>query len=429
MISVLALLLAADSFVCFLLLRKLRVLQSQEARWQVESRRWQDLQGSFLANLSHEIRTPLTVMKGYVELMKSWASSEVLNAKYLDALARVERNERFLEQILNSLLNFSKIKVGLRQVLRERVDVNAIFSDMLPDLKEKSQKENLFFHLDIDESLPRWLSFDIVAVRQIIRNLVENAVKFTSRGGITMEVKWTPQVRKTGEGELTIAIIDTGIGIAAADLDRIFEPFTQAESSMSRRYGGTGLGLSISRALAENIHGSLTVTSRPGAGSRFELRFPALAVREEEPVKVVRQDAEPADGRLARRILLAEDFQDARDLLCQLLRPFSDQIVSVENGREAVDAVVNAEREHKAFDVVLMDIQMPVMNGFQATRLLRQRGYNKPIIALTAHSLEGDREKCLESGCSDYLSKPIDPNALDEKLKAVFRLQNENRAA
>src|SRR5262249_44414971 len=150
-------------------------------------------------------------------------------------------------------------------------------------LREKSRAENLFFHVDIDKSVPRCLYFDILAVRQIIRNLLENAVKFTSQGGITMEVEWSPPSEATNEGELTIAVTDTGIGIAANDLDRIFEPFTQVESSMSRRYGGTGLGLSISRSLAENMGGSLNVKSRPGAGSRFELRIPALGVTDEAP--------------------------------------------------------------------------------------------------------------------------------------------------
>lgn len=234
-----------------------------------------------------------------------------------------------------------------------------------------------------------------------------------------MEVKWIPPVRKASEGELAVSIIDTGIGIAANDLERIFQPFTQAESSMSRRYGGAGLGLSISRGLAENMRGSLTVTSRPGAGSRFELRFPALDVTDEEQGQIVRKEAAPAAGETPKRILLAEDSQDAQELVRQFLGRFSAEVVSVENGREAIDAVTNAEREHKAFDVVLMDMQMPVMNGFQATRILRQRGYSKPIIALTAHSLEGDREKCIESGCSDYISKPIDWSTLIEKLEAA----------
>jgi len=420
MIIVLSVLLAASLFLCFFLRRRLNVLQSQQTRWRVESRRWQELQGSFLANMSHEIRTPLTVIKGYVDIMKSWASSDVLSPKYIHALAIMERNEHFLEDILNSILNFSKIKVGLRPVLRERVDVDAIFSDVLPDLKEKSKKENLFFHLDIDKSVPKCLSFDVVAVRQIIRNLLENAVKFTSQGGITMEVKWVAAGGKASNGELWISIIDTGIGIAVNDLDRIFEPFTQLESSMSRRYGGAGLGLSISRGLAENMHGSLSVTSRPGAGSCFELRVPALDVTEEEqPRQTVRKSTPPAARQAPKKILLAEDSQDAQELVRLFLGPFTDEIVSVENGREAIEAVMNAEREHKAFDVVLMDMQMPVMNGFQATRILRQRGYSKPIIALTAHSLEGDREKCLESGCSDYISKPIDWSALVEKLEAA----------
>jgi two-component system CheB/CheR fusion protein len=352
--------------------------------------------------------------------MKSWASSDTLSTKYLDALATMERNERFLEEILNSILNFSKIKVGLRPVVRERVDVGAIFSDVLPDLKEKSKKENLFFHIDTDESVPKSLEFDLLAVRQIVRNLLENAVKFTSHGGITIGVKWSARVRNPREGELAISIIDTGIGIEKNDLERIFEPFTQAESSMSRRYGGAGLGLSISRGLAENLGGTLTVTSSPGAGSRFEMRIPAADVTgEEHPGQIVPKVPVPSHGQSPRRILLAEDSEDAQELVRSFLGGVRAEIVSVENGKEAVDAVMDAERKHNAFDVVLMDMQMPVMNGFQAARILRQRGYRKPIIALTAHALDGDREKCLESGCSDYVSKPIDWDALIHKLDAA----------
>jgi CheY-like chemotaxis protein len=217
---------------------------------------------------------------------------------------------------------------------------------------------------------------------------------------------------------VAIAVTDTGIGIAPSDLDRIFEPFTQAESSMSRRFGGAGLGLSISRGLAENMRGALTVESRPGAGSRFELRFPALDVMDEQP-GFHHQNAASGDRHVPKRILLAEDSEDTQELVRGFLNGFNADIVMVESGKDAVDAVITAEREHKGFDVVLMDMQMHVMNGFQATRILRQRGYRKPIIALTAHTLEGDREKCFESGCSDYVSKPIDWRALTEKLQAA----------
>jgi signal transduction histidine kinase len=418
-VIVLSSILLASLFCCFLLFRQNRFLRSQQNRWRAESRRWQELQGSFLSNMSHELRTPLTVIKGYIDLMKAWSAGDRLDAKYRDSLSTMERNEKFLEDILNSVLNYSKIKVGLRPVVQERGDIHAIFSDLLPSLEEKAKKENLFFHAQIDPSVPKSLYFDMLAVRQIIRNLVENAVKFTSQGGITVDVRWTPPARNGHEGEVAISITDTGIGIAPGDLNRIFEPFTQAESSMSRRFGGAGLGLSISRGLAENMRGALTVASRPGAGSRFELRFPALNVTEKEGPGFNPQTATPAGRHVPKRILLAEDSPDTQELLREFLSRFNAEIVSVENGKDAVDAVTNAERENKAFDVVLMDMQMPVMNGFQATRILRQRGYRKPIIALTAHTLEGDRAKCFESGCSGYISKPIDWRVLTETVEAA----------
>jgi CheY-like chemotaxis protein len=166
------------------------------------------------------------------------------------------------------------------------------------------------------------------------------------------------------------------------------------------------------------MRGSLTVKSKPGAGSRFELRFPALQVTHEEQ-PIVRRQTVPAAEKAPKRILLAEDSEDAQELVRLFLGRVNAEIVSVENGREAIDAVTNAEKEHKTFDVVLMDMQMPVLNGYQATRILRQRGYSKPIIALTAHSLEGDRQKCFESGCSDYISKPIEWSSLIEKIEAA----------
>src|SRR5262245_2835194 len=205
MIVVLSSMLAASLFGCVLLLRRIQILKAQQNRWRVESRRWQELQGSFLSNMSHELRTPLTVIKGYMDLMKSWASRDTLDTKYRNALTIMGRNEKFLEDILNSILNYSKIKVGLRPVVRERGDIHAIFSDMLPALEEKAKKD-LFFHVHIDPSVPTSLYFDMLAVRQIIRNLVENAVKFTSQGGITTDVRWTPPVQLGHEGEVAISI-------------------------------------------------------------------------------------------------------------------------------------------------------------------------------------------------------------------------------
>jgi signal transduction histidine kinase/ActR/RegA family two-component response regulator len=415
-IIVLSVALIASSLVCFVLVRRLRTLQTQQGRWKLESRRWRDLQGTFLANMSHELRTPLTVIKGYIDLMKTWASDDKLRPNYGTALATMQRNEQFLEDLLNSVLNFSKIKGGLRPVTKERVDIDAIFSDILPGLEEKAESANLFFHVNVDKSLPKYLYFDVIAVKQIARNLVENAVKFTSHGGITMEVKWLPPAGIRTEGELLISVIDTGVGIEASDLDRIFEPFTQAESSMSRRYGGAGLGLSIARGLAENMGGTLTVKSRPGVGSSFELRLPAVVVPGDVPSQTTLKEIAPKEA--PKRILLVEDSEDAQELVRRFLDVLSAEIVSVGNGKEAVDAVTKAEREHQGFDVILMDMQTPVMNGFQATRILRQRGYKKPIIALTAHGLEGDREKCMEVGCSDYISKPIDWGSLIQKLAA-----------
>jgi CheY-like chemotaxis protein len=252
---------------------------------------------------------------------------------------------------------------------------------------------------------------DPLRLRQILINLIGNAVKFTERGGVTVTLSMcTP-------GSLRFSVADTGPGIVPDQLERLFAPFTQADSSVTRRHGGTGLGLTISRTLARLLGGDVTATSTPGQGSTFTvdidpgpLDSAGMIASVHEAASAVNR-AMPGPRRLTCRILLAEDGPDNQRLIAFHLKKAGAQVEIADNGLAAVERALPADGS-AGFDLILMDMQMPEMDGYTAAGVLRRRGYQGPIIALTAHAMAGDREKCLSAGCDDYLTKPIDPARL-----------------
>jgi CheY-like chemotaxis protein len=270
--------------------------------------------------------------------------------------------------------------------------------------------------------LPPAVATDPTRLRQILVNLVSNAVKFTPGGRHARLLVSAEQGPEAGRGVLTFAVEDEGVGIAAEQMARLFRPFEQGDPSTTRKFGGTGLGLSISRHLAEALGGTLTVRSEPGRGACFTLRLPyeearpARAEGEDEPAVGAPPPLTPRSApppavrpglRLAGRVLLAEDGSDNRQVVSYHLAAAGLSVEVAENGQAAVTKALAAP-----FDLILMDIQMPELDGYDATRLLRERGYAGPIVALTAHALPGDEEKCRRAGCTDYLSKPVEPNRL-----------------
>ncbi len=358
----------------------------------------------FLANMSHEIRTPLSAIIGFAELMLRSDQSPEDKAEYVHI---VRRNAKHLLDIINDILDLSKIESGKMTVEKTECNIPQLMADLLSTMRPRASEKGLKFGITFVGQIPRNIRTDGLKFRQILVNLVGNAIKFTAKGSVEMSVRFKTAGDET---QLVVDVKDTGIGLHPTELERLFQPFTQADKSTTRRFGGTGLGLTISRKLARHLGGDIQVQSEPGVGSTFSVSIecgPAgsLELLEELSESGLPVSALPltdSDLRLRGRILLAEDGRDNRRLLTTHLRAAGAHVEVAENGQIAVELATA-----RAFDLILMDMQMPEMDGYAATAELRSRGFTKPIVALTAHAMSEDRAKWLQIGCSDYLSKPV----------------------
>ncbi|HEV2970143.1 MAG TPA: response regulator [Pirellulales bacterium] len=371
---------------------------------------------AFLANMSHEIRTPLNGILGFTELLRRGVSSEEQRAAYFNT---IHSSGRHLLALISDILDISKIEAGRIEFERIRCSPHQILSEAVSLLRVAAQEKLLSLECRWTSGVPETILTDPARFRQLLMNLVGNAIRFTERGGVEVLLATTAG---PAEPRLAVEVHDTGIGIPPDRLQRIFLPFEQADSSITRRFGGTGLGLPISRHIAAGLGGELTVESEYGRGSVFRV---TLATGPLEGVRIL--DAPPSEAFVTTskhhrkpepiiadaRVLLVEDGETNRELIRVLLEEAGIQVDCAENGQLGLEA---AGRE--PFDLILMDMQMPVMDGYTATRLLRERGCRLPIIALTAHAMRGDEEKCIAAGCSGYLTKPIH---IDELLDAVAR--------
>lgn len=363
----------------------------------------------FLSSMSHELRTPLTAVLGLTELLMENPTAE--DSRHM--LEMIRSNGNHLAELLNDILDLAKIEAGTVDVDLIECNPLLLVKELCDLLRFRAQDQGLALVLNFDGPVPSRMRTDPVRLRQILMNLLTNAIKFTDRGEIQVCVDY-----KVLDTEvLTIEVSDSGVGIETSDLDAIFEPFVQVTTDSRRRNSGAGLGLSISRSLARALGGNLTVKSTLGVGSTFRLR-----IRANNPQEIGIFDAKTYDAPRAsapsrikladrcwvsRKILVAEDTPANQFLIARMLEGTAAQVTFVDNGEGAVAAVEQARDADSPFDIVLMDIQMPRMNGFQATRALRSAGHDLPIIALTAAAMDGDREQCLAAGCTNYLSKPI----------------------
>lgn len=352
----------------------------------------------FLANMSHEIRTPLNAMLGFAELACDTSISESERDTYLE---RAHSAGLHLLELVNNVLDLTKLEAGQVELSNERVEVARMLAVVESIVGVRARTKGISLRYEIGEDVPEGVIVDPTPVRQILVNLVGNAVKFTDEGGVLIRAEFEP--RGTSNGLLRFSVHDTGIGIPPSVLGRIFAPFTQADVTTTRRFGGTGLGLHISRRLCEILGGRIEVRSTPGEGSEFSFTIPvataSAAVRAlpEPPVEAGERSLEGV------RVLLVEDGPDNRVLLERFLRLAGAEVEMAEDGEVAVDRV----RSGRTYDIVLMDMQMPRVDGYEATRRLRQLGFEGPIVALTALAMHGDREACLGAGCDDYATKPI----------------------
>ncbi len=381
---------------------------------------------AFLANMSHEIRTPLTAILGYAETL---SEPDLPERERMRAARILHRNGQHLLRIVDDILDMSRIESGRLAVERIACNPVQILAEVHSLMRLRAAARQLSLRFHARGRLPGTIRSDPTRLRQILLNLVGNAIKFTQRGGV--EVSAEVVGAHAAQPVLKIQVRDSGIGMNAEQLARVFEPFAQADESTTRRFGGTGLGLAISRRLARQLGGDLTAQSTPGRGSCFTLTIPTGPLEGVAwvtvPTEALEQPDEPArpeerwgtDCALPKgcRILLAEDAPDTRRLVCRFLEKGGATVTAVEDGQQAVEQALAAARAGRPFDAVLMDMQMPVLDGYGATRALREAGYRGTIIALTAHAMPDDRQRCLRAGCDDYATKPIRREVLFATLR------------
>jgi two-component system CheB/CheR fusion protein len=357
----------------------------------------------FLANMSHEIRTPLTSILGYGELLQTH-TTDPDNLACIDA---IRRNGKHLIEIINDILDLSKIEAGMLRTELVRMAPGGVLRDVVDSLRVRAAEKGLTLDVSHEGPLPATIESDPTRLRQILLNLLSNAIKFTEQGGVQVSARLLQQERL-----LEIAVSDTGIGISAERQTSLFAPFTQADSSINRRYGGTGLGLAISRRLVQLLGGSISVESAEGRGSTFTFRVGTGPLEEvplqDEAVPAPVLAVPPVSRLDERRILIVDDRRDMRYLIQTYVEEAGAIATSASDGAAAVEQVRAMQQEGKAFDAIVLDMQMPVMDGFRAAPALRAGGHTGLIIALTANAMKGDEERCLQVGCDEYLSKPVD---------------------
>ena len=383
----------------------------------------------FLANMSHEIRTPMAAILGYADLLSDAGYSDDERSGFVRT---IKRNGDHLMALLDDILDISKIEAGRMTVESMSCSPARIVADVESIMRVRARQKGLGFGAELVGPVPESIRSDPTRLRQILLNLVGNAIKFTERGGVRVLVELATDASDP-DPRLRFEVADTGIGIEPGDLAEIFKPFSQADTSVTRRFGGTGLGLTISRRLAAMLGGELEATSVPGEGSRFGV---TVATGPLEGVPMARAGSAPErppapapaapTPRLRARVLLVEDGPDNQRLLEFYLTRAGASVELAENGLEGVRLALEAESAGRPFDLVLMDMQMPELDGYGAARRLRDAGFPRPVVALTAHAMAGDRERCLEAGCDDYLTKPVDRAELLRRCAAIV---GDRRAA
>ncbi len=387
------------------------------------------LKSEFLTNMSHEIRTPMTAILGFAEEVELELEMLSVSGRIRAALSTVRRNGAHLLSLINGILDLSKIEAGKLEIMRERVSPIRIVAEVVSLLGAHAHEKGLKLEAVAAGRIPEEIECDRTRLRQILINLVGNAVKFTDTGRVRIEVGLI-EIADSAGYVLEFAIVDTGCGIAADQLPRVFEMFTQVHGSATRVHQGTGLGLGLSRRLARILDGDVVAESELGRGSRFSLRIPCgplagvrvLAASEVGEFAVIERapEATALPTSLEGRILLVEDGPDNQRLIGSVLRRAGLEVEVAANGQIGCELALFSQASGDPYDVVLMDMQMPVLDGYTAVHRLRGAGYRGPIIALTAHAMSGDRERCIGLGCDDYATKPIHRDELLRQVAAFL---------
>jgi signal transduction histidine kinase/CheY-like chemotaxis protein len=380
----------------------------------------------FLANMSHEIRTPMTAILGYADVLGDLTSENEHNSEYAEAVHSIQRSGKHLMMIINDVLDLSKIESGKFTIDRTVCDIIDTIREVYTTMRMNATRKGIELEVEFATPFPDQVVTDAYRVRQILINLVGNAIKFTETGSVRI-------VLEDSGGDLRVSVVDTGVGISSESVERLFHPFEQLDNSSNRSHEGTGLGLTISQHLARLLGGDIEVVSEIDEGSSFTLLIPRECPGEIGYVNSI--DAMSCDRRKEHAlelsgsnqgvVLLAEDGLDNQRLIAHMVRKGGYEIEIVPNGQEAINRYGgNKDR----FDLILMDMHMPILDGYDATRALREMGCELPIIALTAHALQGSRAECLDAGCDEYMTKPIDRERFYSTLHRFISQSRRNAA-
>jgi PAS domain S-box-containing protein len=386
----------------------------------------------FLANMSHEMRTPLSAILGFSDLAMDPDCAPERVKQYLFT---IRRNGESLLKLINEVLDLSKVEANKVEVEEFRFPFRDALEEVLSVFRAAAQEKQIELSVSSLGSVPEFIETDPFRFKQILTNLVGNAIKFTDRGRVHLCVRVIPPLILGKHLKIEIAIRDTGIGISSHQSKKLFQRFSQADNSVSRKYGGTGLGLALSQQLARALGGDVTLReSSPGLGSTFVFIFEDSVYRQDMPF--IHLNCEDRPTPLAAethyevnlegtKVLLVEDAPDNQMLVSLMLKAAGAHVDVAENGLEGIEKAVVED-----YDVVLMDIQMPVLDGYRATMKLREKGYKKPIIALTAHAMTEEKDKCLSAGFDDHLTKPINrKDLLSEVAMFSSRANGERQIA
>ncbi len=370
----------------------------------------------FLANMSHEIRTPLTAILGFMDIIIS--NQEQINMQTTDLADRVRANGTHLLRLIDQILDLSKVESGKIEIFSETVQLGGLLKDIYDTMYLAASRKNIKFEFKIEASIPVQIKTDPTRLKQILINVIGNAIKFTEHGKVSLTIGFDPKMN-----QLRFKIADTGIGLTPEQRERIFHPYMQGDLSHSRRFGGTGLGLTLSRKFAQHMNGNIVlidsvaeegtvflVTIDSGCGEHPELTN--ILWKNEKKLKLVAESNISLEGI---KILLAEDSPDNQMIINLLLTKVGAEVDIASDGIEALNMALA-----KKYDVILMDIQLPYMNGHMVCKKLRDSKYAGPVIALTAHALKKERDESMQSGCNEHLTKPIDKNLLVRTIKSFI---------
>lgn len=407
-------------FCCFEDITELEAQKVELAESRASAEAANQAKSEFLANMSHEIRTPMNAILGFTEVLRRGMYDDP--AQQTEYLETIHSSGQHLLRLINDILDLSKVEAGRLEVERLECCPHQLLLEVIAVLKVKADEKHLRLDCQTPGGLPEVIKTDPGRVRQILTNVIGNALKFTERGGVSVVATMLCGTKT----RLQVEIIDTGVGMTEEAQRRIFDPFSQADSSITRRFGGTGLGLTISKNFAESLGGDLTVKSAVGEGSTFTMVVDAGQIDPDARILDISEfETQAREARITERgkryrfegsrILLVDDGEANRQFIQLVLQRNGLLVDTAVHGQQAVDMANESD-----YDVILMDMQMPVMDGYTATRKLREDGFDVPIVALTANAMRGDEEKCREAGCTGFLTKPVDIDELLAYLAELF---------